>query len=178
MLPLHDVKLTPYERRRLIDVTRRGTARARVLTRARMLLLVDEGCGRDAVARLFGVQRGTLRNIITRYNEEGLDGILQDHPRSGRPVEITPPERERVVALACGPPPPGRARWTVRLLADESRKRGFVTHAGRESIRTILKHHALAPWREKNVVRSRPHSEVHREDERRSRSLRASLPTK
>jgi len=62
-------------------------------------------------------------------------------------------QRQCIVALACGPPPEGRARWTVRLLTEEVVKRKLVPRVGRETIRVLLESHDLKPWREKNVVR-------------------------
>ena len=53
-----------------------------------------------------------------------------------------------------GDPPRGRARWTVRLVAQEAVKRRLVPSVGRETIRILLLSHDLKPWREKNVVRS------------------------
>jgi putative transposase len=58
-----------------------------------------------------------------------------------------------VIAMVCGPPPTGRARWTVRLIAAEAVKRKPVTRVGPETVRILLQNHDLKPWREKNVVR-------------------------
>ena len=55
--------------------------------------------------------------------------------------------------MVCSDPPEGRARWTVRLVAEEAVKRRVVPRVGRETIRVLLLHHDLKPWREKNVVR-------------------------
>jgi hypothetical protein len=55
--------------------------------------------------------------------------------------------------MVCGQPPEGRARWTVRLIAQEAVKRKLVPRVGRETIRVLLESHELKPWREKNVVR-------------------------
>ena len=49
----------------------------------------------------------------------------------------------------------GRARWTVRLVAEEAVKRKLVPGVGRETIRILLESHDFKPWREKNVVRGR-----------------------
>jgi putative transposase len=57
--------------------------------------------------------------------------------------------------MVCSDPPEGFARWTVRLVAEESVKRRLVPRVGRETIRILLLSHDLKPWREKNVVRSR-----------------------
>jgi hypothetical protein len=66
--------------------------------------------------------------------------------------------------MVCGKPPEGRARWTVRLVAEEAVKRKLVPRAGRETIRVLLESHDLKPWREKNVVRGGTGPELHREN--------------
>jgi hypothetical protein len=53
--------------------------------------------------------------------------------------------------MVCGKPPEGRARWTVRLVAEEAVKRRLDPRAGRETIRVLLESHELKPWREKSV---------------------------
>jgi len=63
-------------------------------------------------------------------------------------------EEARIIAMVCAAPPEGRARWTVRLVAEEAVARKLVPRVGRETIRVLLKSHDLKPWREKNVVRS------------------------
>jgi len=64
-------------------------------------------------------------------------------------------QKQRIIALVCSDPPEGRARWTVRLVAQEAVKRKLVPRVGRETIRILLLAHDLKPWREKNVVRAR-----------------------
>jgi hypothetical protein len=76
-------------------------------------------------------------------------------------------QKQRIIAMVCSDPPEGQARWTVRLVAEEAVKRRLVPRVGRETIRVLLLHHDLRPWREKNVVCGRPHQRVHREDGRR-----------
>jgi hypothetical protein len=58
-------------------------------------------------------------------------------------------QRQRIIAVACSPPPEGRARWTVRLLTEEAIRRKLVPRVGRETIRVLLESHDLKPWREK-----------------------------
>jgi hypothetical protein len=62
-------------------------------------------------------------------------------------------QSQRIIALVCGPPPQGQARWNVRLIAEEAVRRKLVARVGRETIRILLQNHELKPWREKNVVR-------------------------
>jgi len=63
-------------------------------------------------------------------------------------------EEARIIAMVCTDPPEGRARWSVRLIAEEAVRRKLVPRVGRETIRVLLQNHELKPWREK-VVRSR-----------------------
>ncbi len=60
-------------------------------------------------------------------------------------------QKQRLIAMVCSSPPEGRARWTVRLVAEEAVKRKLVPRVGRETIRILLLSHDLKPWREKNV---------------------------
>src|SRR5215813_14317432 len=71
-----------------------------------------------------------------------------------RPSFWMPPQQAAIVAMVCGPPPPGHARWTIVLTAQEAQRRGVVGTVGRETIRRLFVSHALKPWREKNVVRA------------------------
>jgi hypothetical protein len=73
--------------------------------------------------------------------------------------------------MVCGKPPEGRARWTVRLVAEEAVKRKLVPRAGRETIRVLLESHDLKPWREKNVVRGGTGPELHRKNGGRTGGL-------
>jgi putative transposase len=88
-----------------------------------------------------------------RFRRGGLERTLYERPRPGKAAVLDSQQRQRIVALVCGPPPEGRARWTVRLLTEEVVKRKLVPRVGRETIRVLLESHDLKPWREKNVVR-------------------------
>ena len=76
-----------------------------------------------------------------------------DAPRPGQKPMMDVEQGQRIIAMVCGPPPAGRARWTVRLTAQEAVKRKLVGHVAPETVRILLQSHDLKPWREKNVVR-------------------------
>jgi hypothetical protein len=57
--------------------------------------------------------------------------------------------------MVCGPPPEGRSRWSVRLIAEEAVKRKLAPPVSRETIRILLENHDLKPWREKKLVHLR-----------------------
>ena len=65
--------------------------------------------------------------------------MLQDKPRSGRPVEIDGRQRAKITALACSKPPEGHSHWSLRLLADKVVELGYCEHLSRDYARVILK---------------------------------------
>ena len=87
-----------------------------------------------------------------RYRAEGLERALFERPRPGAKPLLTPSEGQRIIAMVCADPPAGQARWTIQLIAEQAVKRKLVPRVGRETIRILLAHHDLKPWREKNVV--------------------------
>ncbi len=96
-----------------------------------------------------------IRKIGHRYQEGGLERALYEKQRPGSRSLLDDSQKQRIIAMVCSDPPEGRARWTVRLVAEEAVKRRLVPRVGRETIRILLLSHDLKPWREKNVVRGR-----------------------
>ena len=94
-----------------------------------------------------------IRKVGHRYQEGGLERALYEKQRPGGAAVLEDSQRQRIIAMVCSDPPEGRARWTVRLVAEEAVKRRLVPRVGRETIRVLLLQDDLKPWREKNVVR-------------------------
>jgi len=130
-----------------------GVQQVRVVLRAMALRQLDQGTSAPDVAKLVPLTPQAVRRIAHRYRRGGLQAALYERPRPGPDEVLAPAEKQRIVAMACSAPPPGAARWTVRLIAQEAVKRGVVPRVGRETIRVLLQSHDLKPWREKNVVR-------------------------
>lgn len=141
---------------RLENLTSQGSCAARVLKRARILLLLHDGWAPVDVPSAAGAGEATVRRVRARYEQEGLEAALYDRPRPGPVPVFTERQRARIVAMVCAPPPRGRNRWTVRLVAEEAVKRRLVKRISREKVRIILAEHELKPWRKKNVVRAGP----------------------
>jgi len=133
------VILSSNDTRSLKNMLTRGTASARALSRARVLDLLHRGHGSADVAAALQVSRQTVHNVRRRYTSGGLQAALFDQPRSGRPVEIDGRRRAKVTALACSTPPEGRARWTLRLLADKAVELGLCESLSHTTARAILK---------------------------------------
>ena len=166
------LELTAEHLQYIQELVSRGGAPARTIRRAQILRLRHEGYSSLEIAGLLHVCDDTVRNTIHRYLNHGLQAALYDGARSGRPVEIDESSQQRIVALACSAAPAGYARWTVKLLTQESRRQQLAEHIGRETVRTLLKHHDLHPWREKNVVRSSHRSIISAQNERCARGVR------
>jgi transposase len=147
------VQLTKRDRKQTAGMLKKGWESARVLRRALILRQLDRGQTAGQVAGQVGVASKTVRAIARRYEEEGLESALYEKPRPGQRRRLDASQSQRIIAMVCGPPPSGQARWSVRLIAQEAVKRKLVPRVGRESIRILLQSHDLKPWREKNVVR-------------------------
>jgi transposase len=130
----------------------KGRESARVLRRASILRQLDHGQNAAQVAANLGVAAKTVRAVARRYEEEGLESALYEKSRPGKRRALDVGQSQRIIAMVCGPPPQGWARWSVRLIATEAIKRKLAAQVGRETIRILLQSHELKPWREKNVV--------------------------
>jgi putative transposase len=149
------ISLKPKEVKTIQDLQRGGVHFARTIQRGRTLLLLSEGLTPPRVGQLIGLSAPAVRNIRQRYCEGGLERALYDAPRPGAEPALDESQRQRIIAMVRGDPPEGRGRWTVRLITQEAVKRRLIHQIGRETIRLLLLHHDLKPWREKNVVRRR-----------------------
>jgi putative transposase len=156
---------------RIEQFLRAGVQQVRVVLRALALRQLALGATAPRVAQALPLTAKAIREIAHRYQVGGLDHALYDKERPGAAPLLDASQKQRVVAMVCGKPPAGRARWTVRLVAEEAVKRKLVPRAGRETIRVLLQSHDLKPWREKNVVRGGTGPEVHREDGGRTDGL-------
>jgi putative transposase len=156
------LKLSRRERDELDSLLSGGLQPVRTVLRALALRQMDDGQGTTAVGASLGLSAKAVWEIGKRYQQGGLDRALFEGARPGKAPALDPEQRQRIVAVACSPPPEGRARWTVRLLTEEVIRRKLVPRVGRETIRVLLQSHDLKPWREKNVVRNEAGRGVHR----------------
>jgi len=125
MTPRYRVTLSEDERSRLEELTRCGKTAAPMFIHARALLLCDAGPLGSPwkvadVAEALGITARTIEHLKERFVEEGIDAALQRKPRTKSPkLSFDGAFDARLTALACSPAPAGRARWTVRLLAEK-----------------------------------------------------------
>lgn len=137
--------LTEYERLDVQKLVSTGKAAAKKLVRARIMLLADQeeggpGLSDPEIVEALGCGRVTVERVRHQCVEDGLEAALQAPPRK-RVYErrLDGKAEAHLVALTCGRPPEGRARWTLRLLADRMVALEYVEELSYETVRRTLK---------------------------------------
>jgi Homeodomain-like domain len=144
------VTLTDSEREELQRLVRVGKAAAQKLTRARILLLADQAEGGPAksdpeIVEALGCGRASVERTRKRFVEDGFEEALS--PKTSERVfarKIDGKAEAHLIALACGAPPEGRSRWTLRLLGDQMVALEHVPSVSYETIRRTLKKTSLS----------------------------------
>jgi hypothetical protein len=143
---LYLVHLNPGQRQSLQDIARNGQAPVKKVRHAQVLLMSD--CDRvggkmtgPEIAAALGMHLNTVARIRKRFILEGEQPALDRKPRLTPPVPAKVDGRveAHLIALCTGPPPEGRARWTMELLAGELVRREVVTSISGETVRVALK---------------------------------------
>lgn len=138
------VRLSDEDRAQLTELTRKGQAAAYKIRHAHILLKADaEGPAWTAtkIAESFSVSVNTVLGIRQRWVEEGLEAALnrKKQQRPSRTPRLDGESEARLIALRCGEPPAGHARWTLRLLADQAVALDIVAAISHETVRQALK---------------------------------------
>jgi transposase len=139
------VTLLESERAELRKLVSVGKSAAQKLVRARILLLADQAEGGSAqsdpeIVESLGCGRASVERVRKRFVEDGLAAALNPQP-SQRVYErkLDGKAEAHLIALACGAPPEGRSRWTLRLLSDRMVVLEHVESVSYETVRRVLK---------------------------------------
>lgn len=143
----HVVKLTQDERERLLAMTQKGRTDVRMLRRAHILLLSDEGMKDEAIAATVRGSLSTVERTRRRFTQAGVDAALKEKPRKGAEPRLDGRGEAHLTALACSDPPEGRQRWTMQLLADRLVELEIVDSISDETVRRTLKKTTSSPGR-------------------------------
>jgi hypothetical protein len=140
------VRLETEERERLRQLVRVGKAAAYKIRHANVLLAVDEseegpGLADAQVAETLQISVRSIESLRRRLVEEGLESALGRKKRKTLSIEpmFDGAKEAKLIAVACGPKPKGRGRWTMQLLADRVVELKIVEHCSRETVRRTLK---------------------------------------
>ena len=151
--PRLNIDVAKKDQQELRTLLKGGVQQVRVVLRALALLQLAEDASAPQIAKVIPLTPQAIRRLGHRYQVAGLDGALYEKQRPGAAEVLDTNQKQRIIAMVCSHPPEGQARWRVRLVAEEAVKRKMVPKVGRETIRILLLHHDLKPWREKYVVR-------------------------
>jgi len=123
-----------------------GRGPARMFTRARILLKADQsddgpGWSDERISEALDVTVQTIERVRKQLVEEGFDAVLsrREYKQKVSRKKIDGDMEVRLIALSCSDPPKGRARWTLRLLAETVVELGYVENISHEAIRQTLK---------------------------------------
>ena len=147
------IQLSLADRKQVGELLSGGLQPVRTVIRALVLRQMDRGSSTVEAGAAVGISAKAAWQIGKHYLEGGLERAIYDAPRPGQKPLLDGEQGQRIIAMVCGPPPAGRARLTVRLIAEEAVKRKLVAKVSPATVHILLRSHDLKPWREKNVVR-------------------------
>ena len=139
------IELSAQDKAELIDIVTKGKSPARTILRANILLASDRRSERymtvSEISKAYHTTPTTVQTVRASYCEKGLEATINRKKRETPPVpaKVTGEVEAHVVALACGEPPEGYSRWTLRLLADKAVELGYIESISHVTISTILK---------------------------------------
>lgn len=138
------VRLSADERAVLLSVVRTGKVAAYKRLNAQMLLKADEGDDGPGlkdreIAAIFEVSTKTVARLRERLCTKGFDNCLERAKGAGRRRKLDGTQEAQLIVLTCSEPPEGRARWTLRLLADKMVELEYTDTLSHETVRRVLK---------------------------------------
>lgn len=141
----YKIKLSNQDRNELINIVTKGTSTARTILRANILLASDRQSEKymtvSEIAKTYHTSHTTVQTVRSSYCEKGLEATLSRKKRETPPVsaKVTGDIEAHIIALACGEPPEGYSRWTLRLLAEKTVELGYVDSISHVTVSTVLK---------------------------------------
>ena len=139
------IELSDEDKAKLQDIVTKGTSPARMILRANILLASDRQSEKymtvSEISRVYHTTPTTVQNVRISYCEKGLDATITRKKRETPPVpaKVTGEVEAHVVALACGEPPKGYSKWSLRLLAEKTVELGYIDSVSHTTVSTILK---------------------------------------
>jgi predicted XRE-type DNA-binding protein len=145
------IELSAIARSELKKFAKTGEHSVKLVTRARIILELDEANGRKPLTQVqitekLGVSRQTVNDAKKSFiGKESISEFLQRKKRETPPIKpkITGEVEAHIIALACSPVPEGNAKWGVRLLAGKCVELNYIDSISFKSVQRILKKHSL-----------------------------------
>lgn len=139
------IELSDQEKVRLMEIVKKGSSPARTILRANILLASDKRSDKymtvSEIANAYRTTPTTVQTVRTSYCTNGLEATINRKKRETPPIpaKVTGEVEAHIIALACGQPPEGYSRWTLRLLADKTVELGYIESISHATVSNILK---------------------------------------
>jgi len=143
------VALSESDRKHAFEVFNKPGTTETCRKRAKVLLMADENAAKEKytkaeIAAKCEVSEMTVYNVLKEYYQSGIIQTLSIKKPAGERKRAIIYENElKIIALSEGAPPPGHARWTIRLLTEKAREQKLMEAGSRETIRRMLKRRAV-----------------------------------
>lgn len=136
---LPPVVLSQDETDFIFEIIHKGSHKARVITRARVLDKLARGVSRMDICKALDVSLSTVAKMHKRFAQGGLKASLAELPRPGQVPKLNAKQAAKITAIACSKAPDGHDHWTLRMLAGKVVELGFAESFSHEAARQLLK---------------------------------------
>ena len=139
------IELSAEEKAKLTELVSKGKSPARTILRANILLASDKENEKymtiSEISKAYHTTPTTVKNVRASYCEKGLEATINRKKRETPPVpaKVTGEVEAHIIALACGEPPEGYSKWSLRLLAERTVELGYIDSISHVTLSTILK---------------------------------------
>ena len=143
------INLSEEEREKLLQMTHKGSLKARQFKRAMILLKADEGLSDPQIMAALNVSRPCVERVRKRFVADSLHRALNEDPRPGQKRKLDGRGEAVLIATACSEAPEGHEHWTLRLLAGKLVQLQVVDTISYETVRRTLKKTNWSPGKER-----------------------------
>ena len=142
----YSVNLNQEQRSALEEIVKKGTAPARKIMHAQIVLKSDKGpwgprWSDKQIQEAFGIGATVIKTTRKRFVEQGLDDAIERRKQPKRPEKqrVDGEQEARIIAVLCTEHPEGQERWTLRALRDRVVELEIVEQCSHETVRSVLK---------------------------------------
>ena len=147
MVKRYVVSLSAEEKALLESMLKSGTERVRKMTHARILLRANDGWADQEIREALDVSIPTIQRVRYRFVEQSFEAALCPRPTRRKYERLLDGVQEAyLIALACGAPPAGHRRWSLRLLAQEMVRLEYVDELSYVTVHRIMSENEIKPW--------------------------------
>ncbi len=141
----YTIKLSQEEVKELMAIINKGSHTSHTFRTAYILLNCDEGdysekVTNEQISKILKVGMRTIDRVKKRFIEEGFEEVLERRASTRvYDIKIDGDVEAKLVKLCCSEPPPGFAKWSLRLLADKMVELQYVDSISHVSVGNVLK---------------------------------------